>query len=343
MHIPSLGEIMPKIVILLVFLCSCLPNKEKISSNTRQQDELKNAHANLDLIIETQFMNEKTCQSVFTGNKGNYASAKPSYGKVVAYSLLQDLCGIDSPGSVLDLFQQPSLGNKDALSLSQFNYGSSKVKSTDNLMATYALMYSLGQRESNGNFNEGRDLTASNTGALTEEAGLFQISANSLNLKSKKDQYRLFLRKLFQDYLKTLSRMNESHQAKFCLLNVLGEDHESKSYDTSGKRLNTLLEKGSCSRIKSSLKDINFTLDDEMAACFRDLTKTCPSFALKYGGGVARIRRDHNGPLILHEEFGEAVDPKYLKPYLEPACHNLFKAIIKDRKKLCKSEAVILK
>jgi hypothetical protein len=319
--------------ILIFMLWACHPSDEKKAylETFRFKDE------QFDQLIEKQFLSEKNCQLIFTGNKGNYSSAKLSYAKIFAHSFLQDICSKDVPGSVLDLFQQPPMGSKDALSLGQFNHGTRKVKSLDNQVATYALIYSLGQRESNGNFNEGRDLTANNTQALTEEAGLVQVSANSLNLKGKTEHTKLFLRRLFQDYVIKLSKMSDQGREDFCLIKVLGNDHESKNFDTSGKRLQNLFQEGECSNVSSTLKDINFSLTDNIALCFRNLTKECPSFAIKYGGGVARIRRDHNGPLKLHEEFGESVDQKYLKPYLEPACHNLFKSIVREKDKLCVS------
>jgi hypothetical protein len=65
------------------------------------------------------------------------------------------------------------------------------------------------------------------------------------------------------------------------------------------------------------------------------LNKECPGFSIKYGAAVSRIRRNHNGPLILHEEFKSNVNKKYLKPYLKPACHSLFKSIAENKDKIC--------
>jgi len=51
----------------------------------------------------------------------------------------------------------------------------------DTLRHLFVLMMGLGMRESSGKHCEGRDLSASNTTAATAEAGLFQMSFNSMN------------------------------------------------------------------------------------------------------------------------------------------------------------------
>jgi hypothetical protein len=284
----------------------------------------------LDKLIDASFAKEASCGKVFTGNAGNYTTAKLTYARTFAYSMVQDLCLADKPGSIPDIFQQPSMNKKDALSLEQFNKGSSDKKSQKNLIATYALAYVLGQRESGGNFSEGRDLSASNSEATTEEAGLIQVSANSLNLKGTKLEAVYFLRSVFQKFVTTLSDMKQADKTKLCLSDKLTGDNESRYFDVTGKRLHELFESGDCNDLSETVRNLQFKITDTVAGCFRNLNKECPSFAIKYGAGVSRIRRDHNGPLILHEEFKKDIDPKYLKPYLVPSCHEVFQTVAKQ-------------
>lgn len=322
-------------LLFLFLVISCQVEEKKTNS---EMSTIAKAPIELDALLNKAFTNDFSCSRVFTGNAGNYASAKFSYARTFAYSMIQDLCSEDFPGSVLDIFQRPAMNAKDALSLEEFNKGANLEKSRDNLIATYALAYALGQRESNGNFSEGRDITANNIQATTEEAGLIQVSVNSLNLKGTKANSTLFLRTIFQSYMSSLSFTKRTDKTKLCLSDKLNGENESKDFDISGERLHQLIESGVCNGVSETVKDLNFKISDGLAACFRELNKECPSFAIKYGAAVARIRRDHNGPLILHEEFKKGTDPKYLKPYLIPSCHGVFKILIKlDQAQLCKT------
>jgi hypothetical protein len=64
----------------------------------------------------------------------------------------------------------------------------------DVLRHLFVLLTGLGMRESSGRYCEGRDLSASNVGGETAEAGLFQVSHNSIYahflLSALYDQYK---------------------------------------------------------------------------------------------------------------------------------------------------------
>jgi hypothetical protein len=65
---------------------------------------------------------------------------------------------------------------------------------TDVLRHLFVLLTGLGMRESSGRYCEGRDASATNTDAATAEAGLFQVSHNSIGahflLGALFDQYK---------------------------------------------------------------------------------------------------------------------------------------------------------
>ena len=301
-----------------------------------EENKDKKDLTDFDRLIEESFVTDESCSKVFTGNAGNYATAGLPYARTFAYSMLQDLCSEDVPGSILNIFQQPSMNSKDVLSLSEFNKGSSTSKSLDNLATTYAISYSLGQRESNGNFSEGRDLSATNTSALTEEAGLVQVSANSLNLEGTQTDSVYFLRHVFQYFIKSLANTTKADKVHLCLADKLIDDTESKIFDTEGDSLHKLFESEECKDVENNVSDLHFSVSNKVSGCFRRLNKECPSFAIKYGAAVSRINRKHNGPLILHKEFKKGTKKKFFKPYLVPSCHELFQGIAKlDLAKEC--------
>lgn len=68
------------------------------------------------------------------------------------------------------------------------------IAGVDVLRHLFVLLTGLGMRESSGKHCEGRDMSASNTGAETAEAGLFQVSHNSIGahflLAALFDQYK---------------------------------------------------------------------------------------------------------------------------------------------------------
>lgn len=289
----------------------------------------------IDEMILTAFDSDPSCKKVFTGNKGNTTTAGLPYAKTFAYSMIQDMCN-PSNADIGNTLSEPSLSSKDAMSLGLFNKGSKSSKSVDNLATTYALMFALGQREADGNFKEGRDMAANNKSAVTEEAGLFQVSANSLNLGTGKKKQ--FLRGIFKSFVDELSSKSSSEKGKLCLVDKVSKTKETRR-PASANDLQTLFSSGLCRNAKSNMKEISFS-SSKVSGCFRNLTKSCPSFAIKYGAGVARINRHHNGPLITHTEFRKKgyKSSKFYKPYVKPACHGVFRSIASNKEKICKKK-----
>jgi hypothetical protein len=286
----------------------------------------------IDSMIESAFHSDSSCKKVFTGNKGNTTGAGLPYAKTFAYSMIQDLCNPEVAGIGKNL-SSPSFGSKDALSLSHFNKGSVSKNDPKNLATTYSLMYSLGQREADGNFKEGRDLSGNNKSAETVEAGLFQVSANSLNLGSGKTKG--FLKNIFRSFVGRLSTQSKSEKAALCLNSKLSGTKETRSPASSGD-LQSLFTSGSCKGSAGIVKASNYR-SSRVATCFRKLTKACPSFAIKYAAGVARVNRAHNGPLVTHSELRRRglKSAKYHKPYPKPACHSVFQSIAANKSKIC--------
>ncbi len=286
----------------------------------------------IDQMIEKAFNADASCKKVFTGNKGNTTGAGLPYAKTFAYSMIQDLCNPEVANIGKNL-SSPSFGSKDALSLSLFNKGSVSGTDPKNLATTYSLMYSLGQREADGNFKEGRDLSGNNKSAETVEAGLFQVSANSLNLGSGKTKG--FLKDIFRSFVGRLSTQSSSEKASLCLNAKLRGTKETRS-PASSDDLQSLFSSGSCKGSASIVKASSYR-SSRVATCFRKLTKACPSFAIKYAAGVARVNRAHNGPLVTHSELRRRglKSAKYHKPYLKPACHSVFKSIASNKSMIC--------
>ncbi|MCO4756315.1 MAG: hypothetical protein KC478_17680, partial [Bacteriovoracaceae bacterium] len=76
----------------------------------------------IDLLVNEAFEKDASCKKVFTGNAGNTEAAGLPYAKTFAYSMIQDMCNPKS-ANVGELLSKPSLGYKDAMSLSLFNKG----------------------------------------------------------------------------------------------------------------------------------------------------------------------------------------------------------------------------
>jgi hypothetical protein len=286
----------------------------------------------IDQMIETAFNSDNSCKRVFTGNKGNTSTAGLPYAKTFAYSMIQDMCNPEMAGIGKNL-SMPSFGSKDILSLSHFNKGSTSKSDPKNLATTYALVYALGQRESDGDFKRGRDTSANNKSAATEEAGMFQVSANSLNLGKGKTEG--FLKNIFRSFVGELSKSNSSKKGELCLTSKIQGTKETRSPATEND-LQVLFTSSSCKGAASIVKSSKYS-STKVASCFRKLTKSCPSFAIKYAAGVARVNRAHNGPLVTHSELRSRglKSAKYHKPYPKPACHSVFQSIISNKSKVC--------
>lgn len=288
----------------------------------------------IDEIVDEAYAKDPSCKKVFTGNKGDYAYPNKAYARTYAFSMAQDMC---TAGAVQEVLSSPPMGPKDALSLPHF---AKTDTSNDHLVATYALTFSLGMRESNGNFGLGRDRSASNTG-IAEEVGLTQTSPNSLHLKGKPGTASEFLlREIFRSYINDLSKIGQAEKASLCLNDKLANSSQNKNFDIHGGKLHELFESGSCKgvdeTVNSSIKFLVSNSTTGLNSCFRTLHQQCPGFSIKYGAAVARIRRDHHGPLYLKSEFSKKAAAKYFKPYLKPACHLLFNSLVNNKENICK-------
>ncbi|MBK27103.1 MAG: hypothetical protein CME70_24075 [Halobacteriovorax sp.] len=293
----------------------------------------------IDDLIAKAYGTDRSCTTVYTGNGGLTESAGFKYAKTLAYSMIQDMCNPET-NNVGNLLSEPSQGYKDAMSLSLFNKGMKSSKSLDNLSTSYALMYVLGQRESGGDFKRGRDISSTNTSAITKEAGPFQVSANSLNLYGK-GKYKYHSRDLFRSYISQLSGKSKSERSELCLNDKLAGAKETKPYASSPDELHALFEsgdKGRCRGVKAKTSKSTFKLTSSVAACFRDLNKLCPGFSVKYAAGVARINRKHNGPLYTKAENLKRFkgSKKHFKPNPKPACHGIFRSLAANKAKICK-------
>lgn len=286
----------------------------------------------IDSMIASAYGSDKSCKTVFTGNKGNTTTAGLPYAKTFAYSMIQDMC---NPGKadIGNKFSMPAFGSKDVLSLSHFNKGAVSTKDPKNLATTYALVYALGQRESDGDFKRGRDISGNNKSAATEEAGMFQVSANSLNLGKGKTSG--FLKNIFRSFVSDLDKGSASQKGQVCLTAKIKGTKETRS-PASESDLQRLFSSGSCKNTAGIVKSSKYS-SNKVSTCFRALTKSCPSFAIKYAAGVARVNRAHNGPLVTHSELRARglKARKYHKPYPKPACHSVFQSILSNKSKIC--------
>jgi len=143
-----------------------------------------------------EIVDKSDCLKKYWKNRG-YAPRGFMRGMAIMYSR-----AIKKPDPLLN-YSGPA--NKDALT----NYG---IKG--NLKNTYAYLIGLGMRESSGDYCEGRDMSAKNYSASTSEAGLFQISYNSISAHGD-------LKPLFE----------KPKDSEYCLLDVFKEGAKCKESD----------------------------------------------------------------------------------------------------------------
>lgn len=290
----------------------------------------------LDELVSTSFKNDKTCRTVFTGNAGDTAEGDQTYAKTMAYAMAEEMCGNTE---LHQNFLNKRTDKHDALSLERFN---DKSKNSNNVSATYSLIYALGYRESSGNFLQPRDVSVKLSGSQ-EEVGFTQTSANSLNDPGNGMKVHVLLESIFRHYVSSLSDMKSKGQmAKFCLNDKLRGNKQTKLYEndsTKGKRIafdhegNGLFElfnneSSNCKKLSKKLKGTITAKDDSsdpVVKCFKDLHKNCPGFSIKFGAAVARSNRTHHGPLRTNQE----------KQSPKPSCQLLFNSIVKDKEKIC--------
>ena len=134
----------------------------------------------------------------------------------------------------------------------------------DTLRHLFVLLLGLGMRESSGVFCCGRDQSASNTDAMTCEAGLFQQSWNSSNASDE-------MQKLFDQF----SQVSPFPQ---CALEIFSEDGvidcNSANWQCYGSG---------------------------PGHDYQKLAKNCPAFAVQDSAVGLRMIRQHWGPIVRHE------------------------------------------
>ena len=104
--------------------------------------------------------------------------ARPGYFKGMAVSYGRKVCELKTGGdTIAKAIAAPAANkNRDALEL----YGRATGTDLQRLRAAFALAIGEGMRESSGNTTEGRDVTVLNPTPANAEAGLFQVSFDSL-------------------------------------------------------------------------------------------------------------------------------------------------------------------
>ena len=104
--------------------------------------------------------------------------ARPGYFKGMAVSYGRKVCELKTGSdTIAKAIAAPTANNeRDALEI----YGRATGTDLQRLRATFALAIGEGMRESSGNTTEGRDVTVLDPTPANAEAGLFQVSFDSL-------------------------------------------------------------------------------------------------------------------------------------------------------------------
>lgn len=135
----------------------------------------------------------------------------------------------------------------------------------DPLVQNYSLLLSLGMLESSGMYNEGIDRSASNTNGITTEAGLFQVSYNSVNPSQVPNRI----------YDELMTRYNRGQDATACMTGLFQLDQ----------------------RLSKNTKSFG----SGAALEFQNAMKSCPAMAAEYMSILLRRDVNHNGPLKREE------------------------------------------
>ena len=314
-------------------------------------------------IVQDSFQQYSDCRNLVTGNmyKGepDIEKVSPEYAMTFALSFAKEICSPEDSDR-FTVLSSPSMGASDVLSVDAFNKTASKTAGAKNIAATYAVLYTLGYRESSGNFLEGRDLSANNTKPETEESGLFQLSANILIGNSNKAR---LARNTMVSVVNGLSDLqDQAEMSSFCYADQLrGKKMKKKIFAGDGQELKILME-SECREIKHKMvKNQYFDMSSnrlsrmypntkKISRCFSKLQKLCPRFAIETAASQIRLNRKHNGPLWTKGEWGKLAQAQYRRgnrkkadfyqsfasqqrPYLQPGCQGMFQDII-DRKDL---------
>jgi hypothetical protein len=291
-----------------------------------------------------------SCRRVFTGNgRGGRDQADPQYMAALGLNFLRQSCRCeDSP--IKKALIRPLGNGNDVLTQARFQVKSSLAEGHEEdqrLVNLYAILFTLGQRESSGNFAAGKDGSAQWFASTAKkrqwEAGVFQLSADSLTLDGVKSSKTLpntepLPKQIFVNYLKSLVNASPSDQQLICDLNILGGSKDSPKSKSDGSGLHRLFNFfGNCRAALVRAQKMNQTnlalglnsTHDNTVDCFRSLQQECPAFAIEYTAVVSRINRRHWGPLLKSSET--RVD----KPYLVPGCTKFFEELVLRKNEFC--------
>jgi hypothetical protein len=306
---------------------------------------------------DSNYSNHQSCREVFTGNgyrarkkTGGTAKVSQQYMAVMGLNFLRQACRCEESPIRQHLVKSPTSAN-DVLSQNRYHLNGKAPRTEKELLVNeFAVLYTLGQRESSGKFNEGRDLTMTNvfTKSKQWEAGVFQASADSLELdvsktdpnqsKSMQSVGPPLTKQVFANYLQTLTSSTSLLDRRLaCDLPVLAGNSANK-VDVDGSDLHDLFgRRGACSKTVariSSRSKLNPTRisssNSEDVNCFRGLNKSCPAFAIEYAAVTTRVNRMHWGPL---RKLGS--ETKFNRPYIVPACAGFFEELYENRGNFC--------
>jgi len=204
----------------------------------------------------TQTVQGKSHQrSVSKMSNGYFYGMMTTFAEQVCEQKNKSNGGADKPS----LSKAGPVGQLDALSLYQ-----GLKPENDPLIQNYSLLLSLGMIESSGQYNEGRDKSASNLTGDTAEAGLFQVSFNSTRLSSE-----------LMSHYQALKTKYEGGKSSKCMTGIYGINQQlSKNTESFGSG---------------------------EALQFQNMMKSCPAMATEYMSLLLRTNYKHNGPLRRRE------------------------------------------
>jgi hypothetical protein len=266
---------------------------------------LMNGTGQIDAIVD-QAHRSSSCKTI--QEKSGQESVPVDFLKGMGYSLVRTMCGrsvsnpVDSglssgqkASSVKGLMMAPAglYSKKDVLASGHYNQGIGISDGSKNASHTYAILAALAMQESDANIVEGVDKSkaASLHTETAEEAGAFQVSADSQNLLDK-GAYQ----ELLSSYVTSIQAAgsDSSQLEKICRVSKFSGDgakNGKKSIDP-----NELLQK--VQQAIMGVSAVQTKLTDQQ---FQDINKTCPAFATEYAALVARTNLGHNGPLVRGE------------------------------------------
>lgn len=164
----------------------------------------------------------------------------------------------------------------------------------ENVAATYAVIAALPAQEADYNIIEGVDKAKSgesHSDLNTQEAGMFQVSANSQNFLVKEGLKESYF-SLLNSYVEGIKKAGSDQRVleQLCMPAKFTADGEKNG---KGVDLEPSQELGKLQSVVSGIST-NEKLSDQN---FIMLQKACPAFATEYMALLSRVTDKHNGPL----------------------------------------------